>query len=162
MDASQPTCLLAHWVRDRGVLSVEEGVRRLTSDTAEFIGYRDRGVVRAGAFADLNVIDLDAARHAGARDRARLPRGCPPLRAARHGFEHTIVNGEPFMEHGEHTGALAGGSCAAPTDPGRSPSPTGSCLTLNSLSRASGTRPRCWSHRISTAPVRRIEEVPDG
>ena len=70
MDASQPTYFLSHWVRDRGVLSLEEGVRRLTSDTAGFIGYRDRGVVREGAFADLNVIDLDAHVAAGARDRA--------------------------------------------------------------------------------------------
>ena len=46
MDASQPTYLLSHWVRDRGVLSLQEGIRRLTSDTANFIGYVDRGVIR--------------------------------------------------------------------------------------------------------------------
>ncbi len=59
MDASQPTFFLSHWVRDRGALTLEDGVRRLTSDTAGFVGYRDRGVLREGAYADVNVIDLD-------------------------------------------------------------------------------------------------------
>ena len=40
MDASQPTYFLSHWVRDEQVMSIEEGIRRLTSDTASFIGYR--------------------------------------------------------------------------------------------------------------------------
>ena len=59
MDASQPTFFLSHWVRDRGVLTPRGGVRRLTSDTAAFIGFTDRGVLRPGAFADVNVIDLE-------------------------------------------------------------------------------------------------------
>ena len=91
------------------MLSLEEGVRRLTSDTADFVGYRDRGVVREGAYADLNVIDLDGLVAAAARDRPRLPRRRRPASCSGpHGIDHTIVNGVPFMEHGEHTGALAG------------------------------------------------------
>ncbi|MFZ4518945.1 MAG: N-acyl-D-amino-acid deacylase family protein [Microthrixaceae bacterium] len=108
MDASQPTWLLAHWVRDRGVLSVEEGVRRLTSDTADFIGYRDRGVLREGAFADLNVIDLDALALEVPEIVHDFPGDAPRFVQRATGFEHTIVNGQPFMEAGEHTGALAG------------------------------------------------------
>ncbi len=108
MDASQPTWLLAHWVRDRGVLSVEEGVRRLSSDTADFIGYRDRGVVREGAFADLNVIDLDGLALSVPEIVHDFPGDAPRFVQRASGFDHTVVNGEPFMEAGEHTGALAG------------------------------------------------------
>src|SRR5262249_56876203 len=59
MDASLPTFFLSHWVRDRGVFGLEDGIRRLTSDTAGVFGITDRGVIREGAYADLNVFDLD-------------------------------------------------------------------------------------------------------
>ena len=108
MDASQSTYVLSHWVRDRGVLSVEEGVRRLTSDTADFIGYGDRGVVREGAFADLNVIDLDDLSLQVPEIVRDFPGGAPRFVQRATGIEHTIVNGVPFMEAGEHTGALTG------------------------------------------------------
>jgi N-acyl-D-amino-acid deacylase len=108
MDASQPTYLLSHWVRDKGVLSMEEGVRRLASDTAEFIGYRDRGVVREEAFADLNVIDLDGLALQVPEIVHDFPGGAPRFVQRATGVEHTIVNGVPFMEAGEHTGELAG------------------------------------------------------
>jgi len=108
MDASQPTYVLSHWVRDRGVLTVEEGVRLLTSDTADFIGYRDRGVVREGAYADLNVIDLDGLALEVPEIVRDFPGDAPRFVQRATGIDHTIVNGVPFMEAGEHTGALAG------------------------------------------------------
>lgn len=108
MDASQPTYFLSHWVRDRGVLTLEEGVRRLTSDTASFIGYRDRGVVAEGAFADLNVIDLDGLALELPEIVTDFPGGAPRFVQRARGIDHTIVNGVPFMEAGEHTGALSG------------------------------------------------------
>jgi N-acyl-D-aspartate/D-glutamate deacylase len=108
MDASQPTYFLSHWVRDRGVLSIEEGVRRLTSDTASFIGYRDRGVVRPGAFADLNVIDLEALALDLPEIVHDFPGGVPRFVQRARGIDHTVVNGVPFMEAGRHTGELAG------------------------------------------------------
>ena len=108
MDASQPTYLLAHWARDRGVLSVEEAVRRLTSDTADFIGYRDRGRVAEGAYADLNVIDLDGLGLDVPEIVHDFPGSAARFVQTAHGIDHTIVNGRPFLDHGEHTGALAG------------------------------------------------------
>ncbi len=59
MDASLPTWFLAHWIRDREKFPIEEGIRRLTSDTADLFGIADRGRLVPGAHADVNVIDLD-------------------------------------------------------------------------------------------------------
>lgn len=108
MDASQPTYLLSHWVRDRGVLSLEEGVRRLSSDTASFIGFGGRGVIAEGAFADLNVIDLDGLALELPEIVHDFPGDVPRFVQRARGIDHTIVNGVAFMENGEHTGALSG------------------------------------------------------
>lgn len=108
MDASQPTFFLSYWVRDRGVLSLEEGVRRLTSDTANFIGFADRGVLRPGAFADVNVLDYDNLGLPVPEIVRDFPGGSPRFIQRAHGVRHTVVNGQHFMENGEHTGATAG------------------------------------------------------
>jgi N-acyl-D-aspartate/D-glutamate deacylase len=108
MDASQPTFFLSHWVRDRGSLTLEDAVRRLTSDTADFVGYRDRGVLREGAYADVNVIDLDGMFLPIPEIVDDFPGGAPRFVQRAVGIDHTIVNGRPFLDHGEHTGALAG------------------------------------------------------
>jgi N-acyl-D-aspartate/D-glutamate deacylase len=89
-------------------MSIEEGIRRLTSDTASFIGYRDRGVVTEGAFADLNVIDLDGLALEVPEIVHDFPGGAPRFVQRARGIDHTIVNGQLFMDHGVHTGALAG------------------------------------------------------
>jgi N-acyl-D-aspartate/D-glutamate deacylase len=108
MDASAPTWLLCHWVRDRGVLSLEDAVRRLSSDTAGTFGIADRGVLRAGAFADLNVIDLGALALPVPEFVHDFPHGAGRFRQGASGYDATIVNGQLFMEQGRHTGALAG------------------------------------------------------
>lgn len=108
MDASQPTFFLSHWVRDRAVLTLEDAVRRLSSDTASFIGFRDRGEVRPGAYADLNVIDLDGLRLPLPEIVHDFPGGSPRFVQRAEGIGHTIVNGVPFLEDGTHTGALTG------------------------------------------------------
>ena len=73
MDASQPTFFLTYWVRERQRWSIEEAVRRLTSDTADLFGIRRRGRLVAGHFADVNVIDFEGSDAAATRVRARLP-----------------------------------------------------------------------------------------
>ncbi|MDH3753035.1 MAG: amidohydrolase family protein [Acidimicrobiia bacterium] len=108
MDASQPTFFLAHWVRDRQAMSLQEGVRRITSDTASFVGFTDRGVVRPGAYADLNVIDVEALALPVPEIVHDFPGGSARFVQRAEGIEHTIVNGKPFLDHGEHTGELAG------------------------------------------------------
>lgn len=108
MDASQPTYLLAHWVRDQGVITLEQGVAALSGDTASFIGYADRGVIAPGAFADVNVIDLDALSLEVPRIVHDFPLGAPRFVQGAQGISTTLVNGEVFMESGRPTGALAG------------------------------------------------------
>ena len=108
MDASQPTFFLSHWVRDRGTLTIEDAVRRLSGDTASFIGYTDRGVLREGAFADVNVIDLEGMWLPLPEIVHDFPGGAPRFVQRADGIDHTIVNGVPFMDHGEHTGATPG------------------------------------------------------
>lgn len=108
LDASQPTFFLSYWVRERGLMTVSEGVRRITSDTAAFAGLTDRGVIRLGARADLNVVDLDALRLPLPTYVRDFPGGAGRFEQRAEGYAWTVVNGEVFMEDGEHTGALAG------------------------------------------------------
>jgi N-acyl-D-aspartate/D-glutamate deacylase len=108
MDTSQPTFLLTYWVRERQRWTLEEAVRRLTSDTADLFGFTDRGVLRAGAYADVNVIDLDNLTLPQPQFVHDLPNGAGRYIQGASGYDYTIVNGEVFMDHGEHTGQLAG------------------------------------------------------
>jgi N-acyl-D-aspartate/D-glutamate deacylase len=108
MDSSQPTFFLTYWIRDRGLSSIGEAIRRLTSDTAELFGVTDRGVLRPGAFADVNVLDLDGMRLPQPEYVHDFPRGAGRYVQRASGYTATIVNGEVFMQDGEHTGALAG------------------------------------------------------
>jgi N-acyl-D-amino-acid deacylase len=108
MDASAPTYLLTFWARERGALAVEEAVRRLTSDTATTFGIPDRGFVQEGKFADLNVIDWDALALPVPEFAHDFPHGAGRFLQRARGFDVTIVNGQVFMESGEHTGVLPG------------------------------------------------------
>ncbi len=108
LDASQPTFFLSYWVRERGLVGIGEGVRRMTSDTAAFAGLADRGVLRPGAKADVNVLDLDGLRLPLPTFARDFPGGAGRFVQKAEGYGWTIVNGEVFMVDGEHTGALAG------------------------------------------------------
>jgi len=108
MDSSQPTFLLTYWVKEMGRWSLEDAIRRLTSDTADLFGITDRGVLRPGAFADINVIDYDALELPQPEFVFDFPNGAGRYVQGASGYDYTIVNGEVFMDHGKHTGALAG------------------------------------------------------
>jgi N-acyl-D-aspartate/D-glutamate deacylase len=108
MDTSQPTFLLSYWVRERRRWTLEEAVRRLTSDTADLFGITGRGRLAPGSFADVNVIDLEALSLPQPTFVHDLPGGAGRYVQGSSGYDCTIVNGQLFMEHGEHTGALAG------------------------------------------------------
>jgi N-acyl-D-aspartate/D-glutamate deacylase len=108
LDASQPTFFLGYWIRERRLLPIEEAIRRMTSDTAGFLGLAERGVVREGAFADLNVIDLDGLRLGLPEFAHDFPRGAGRYVQRARGYDFTIVNGVVVHEGGEHTGAMPG------------------------------------------------------
>ena len=108
MDASQPTFLLTYWIRERQRWSIQEAIRRLTSDTADLFGIRGRGRLIEGNFADVNVIDFDGLRLPQPEYVNDLPSGAGRFIQGSSGYDYTIVNGEVFMDHGEHTGALPG------------------------------------------------------
>ncbi len=108
IDASLPTFFLSYWVRERNLMPLGKAVEKLTSEPARFFGLADRGIVRVGAFADLNVIDLDALRVFAPEYVQDFPAGASRYLQRGAGYRHTLVNGRPFMENGEHTGAFAG------------------------------------------------------
>jgi N-acyl-D-amino-acid deacylase len=108
MDASAPTWLIKYWVQERGKMSIEQAVRGWTSDTAAIFGIKDRGVLRPGTFADINVIDLDAIDVNLPEYHHDFPGGAGRYVQTGSGYDQVIVNGQVFMEHGEHAGALAG------------------------------------------------------
>ena len=108
MDASSPTWLLSYWVRERGVLSVEEAIRGWTSDTANLFGVKDRGTLKEGAYADVNVIDLANLAIDLPEYKHDFPGGAGRYVQTGRGYDFVLVNGQVFMESGEHSGALSG------------------------------------------------------
>ena len=108
MDSSQPTFYLTYWVRERERWPLEEAIRRLTSDTADLFGIANRGRLVEGAHADVNVIDFESLRLPQPEYVFDFPNGAGRYIQRASGYDYTIVNGQVFMESGEHTGAFAG------------------------------------------------------
>lgn len=109
-DAGFPTFLLTHWGRDRsaGRLPVEELVRRYTSDPALAVGLSDRGIVKQGMKADLNVIDMGQLRLEDPYTVDDLPAGGTRLLQRATGYLATVVSGQIVYRNGEATHALPG------------------------------------------------------
>jgi len=108
-DSGYPTYVLGTWVRERKVLTLEEAVRRMTSDPADFYGIRDRGRLRPGLAADIAIFDPATVGSAGRPERRYdLPGGAKRMVMRSQGIEHTIVNGKVTWENGALTGAAAG------------------------------------------------------
>jgi N-acyl-D-amino-acid deacylase len=109
-DASFPTYLLTHWVRDRasGTLSVAEAARELASVPARVAGLADRGRIAVGYKADLNVIDHSALRLHKPVVAYDLPAGGRRLDQTADGYVATIVSGEIIAQHGVPTDARPG------------------------------------------------------
>ncbi len=107
-DASITTHMLAYWVRERGAFPIEQAVRLMTSAPADKWGFTDRGLVREGYVADLNVIDPATVMPAMPVMKADLPAGAQRIEQRAVGYRATIVAGTALVEHGEHTGAHPG------------------------------------------------------
>ncbi|MGF7237960.1 MAG: N-acyl-D-amino-acid deacylase family protein [Frankia sp.] len=103
MDAGQSTYLLRHWVRDEGLLDVATAVHKLTLEGAELFGLADRGVVAPGAFADVNVIDLERLDLPVPVMTADFPLGASRFVQRAQGYDYTLVNGKVLIDHDELT-----------------------------------------------------------
>jgi N-acyl-D-aspartate/D-glutamate deacylase len=110
-DASMPTFLLSFWARDRvrgPRLSVEHVISKLTRDNAALYGLKDRGVLKPGLRADVNVIDHDALRLHMPEMTFDLPSGGRRLLQGSTGYLATLVRGEITRRNDTDTGARPG------------------------------------------------------
>jgi N-acyl-D-aspartate/D-glutamate deacylase len=108
-DSGYPTYVLGTWVRERKVLTLEEAVRRMTSDPADFFGIKDRGRIAPGLAADLVIFDPATIGSGGRPERLYdLPGGAKRMVMRSRGIEYTLVNGEVTWENGRLLGATAG------------------------------------------------------
>jgi len=109
-DGSFPTYALTHWGRDRphGRFELPWLIKRQTSETAAAVGLLDRGLVRPGMKADLNVIDFARLRLHRPYIVHDLPARGRRLMQTADGYVATIVSGVVTYRDGEPTGALPG------------------------------------------------------
>ncbi len=107
-DSSIHTHLLGHWVRDRREFTLEEAVRMVTLAPALAWGLADRGLLRAGMVADVNVFDPATVGPAVPTLVDDLPAGGRRLEQRSHGFRCTLVNGQVTLRDGDPTGATPG------------------------------------------------------
>jgi N-acyl-D-aspartate/D-glutamate deacylase len=110
-DAGMPTFILSYWGRDRTKgdrFPLEFLVRKLTSDTARAYGLTDRGEIKPGLLADLNVIDFEQLRLFRPEAVYDLPAGGRRLVQRAEGYRYTVKSGQVTFEDGRHTGALPG------------------------------------------------------
>ena len=108
MDAGWPSFVLSHWIRDAKLYSLEEGIRRLTSGPARVLGLNDRGTLKAGLKADINVFDPAAVAERQPELVHDFPGGAPRYIQKSLGYKTTLVNGTVTLVDGEHVGERAG------------------------------------------------------
>jgi N-acyl-D-aspartate/D-glutamate deacylase len=110
-DAGMPSFILSYWARDRvkgAQFPLEFLVRKLSSDTARAYGMTDRGELRPGLLADINVIDFPALRLFRPEAIYDLPAGGKRLVQRVEGYRYTVKSGQVTFEDGVSTGALPG------------------------------------------------------
>ena len=108
-DCGYPTYLLGTWVRERGVLSIEQAIRRLTSDPADFFGISDRGRLQPGLAADIVIFDPDTIGSGNRGERRYdLPGGGKRMVMPSQGVQYTLVNGDVVYAGGQIVGSGSG------------------------------------------------------
>jgi N-acyl-D-amino-acid deacylase len=91
--------VLGHYSRDLGLFPIEDAVRRMTGQAAAVFGFRDRGVIREGAFADITVFDANTIIDVASFDEPAQPAI---------GIDCVLVNGQPVWRDGGSTGERPG------------------------------------------------------
>ena len=103
-----PTHFLAHWVRDKQIMSLEEAHWRLSAMLGWAIGIRDRGWLREGMPADIVVYNLEELAVRPMETVHDLPDGDWRRVQKADGYHYLLVNGDVTFDHGECTGVLPG------------------------------------------------------
>ncbi len=107
-DASANLYVLTKWIKERGLLSLEQGIHLLTRQPAEFFSLLDRGLLAQGMKADINIIDFDSLALHTPHIVYDLPAGGKRLLQNANGLRATVVSGQVIFEDGKPTGALPG------------------------------------------------------
>ncbi len=107
-DADSPTFLLSELTRDRGVYTLEEAIYRITGKSADVLGLKERGQVKEGWHADLNVIDYENLRSCHPEYVNDFPHNGGRLVVKSRGYDATIVGGKVVIQNGEYTGDRPG------------------------------------------------------
>lgn len=107
-DAGYATYMLARWVREQKVLAMEDAVRRLTSEPAQFFGIPGRGTLKPGYYADLALFDAERVRPLESEKVFDLPGGGKRWVQHAEGMFATLVNGAVLYQQGEHQGPMPG------------------------------------------------------
>ena len=108
MDAGWATFVLARWIREEGLFSMGEGIRRLTSAPARVLGVTQHGALQTGNWADINVFDADTVVEGYPYRVNDFPGGAPRLTQPSIGYKATLVNGQIDMLDGVPTDSHAG------------------------------------------------------
>ena len=108
IDSDSPTFLLSELTRKRNVYRLPEAINRITQKSAEVLGLRDRGVIRQGWHADLNVIDYEKLDTCHPKYVYDFPHNGGRFIVESEGYDATIVGGKVVVDHGQHTGNRPG------------------------------------------------------
>jgi N-acyl-D-aspartate/D-glutamate deacylase len=108
IDADWATFTLKYWIKERRVYTLPEGIKRMTSDAARVMGLKDRGALKVGLRADINVFDLDRVTQLQPHIVHNFPGGAPHFTQRARGYRATLVNGRVNVRDDASTGARAG------------------------------------------------------
>jgi N-acyl-D-amino-acid deacylase len=108
IDADWATFVLKYWIKERGVYSLPGGIKRMTSDSARVMGLTDRGTLKVGQRADINVFDFDRVTQLQPHIVHNFPGGAPHFTQRARGYKATLVNGQVNVRNDQSTGARAG------------------------------------------------------
>lgn len=108
MDAGWSSFVLSHWYRETGYFTISEAIQKMTSGPARVLGLEDRGVLKVGMRADINVFDADKVAELQPELVHDFPHGAPRYIQKATGFKTTIVNGQVSLVDGELMGVRAG------------------------------------------------------
>jgi len=107
-DTDSPTFLLSELTRRHGVYSLPMAINRITQASADVVGIKERGSIKEGWYADINVIDYDNLETGYPYYVNDFPHNGGRYIVESEGYVATLVAGKPIIENGKHTGVRPG------------------------------------------------------